>query len=194
MYLQQYSLWPLVSVRECSLRVRNAHVSMCCRNLYSYSGKKTTLLPLCACTVLSPERPWSIIWILRNYCHAADYWDNHANSSWELFRSNSVPAALCCCRRGSCSGRGGSFRCWHPAARCKTALLWRVSQGTDSCSKSVLITLLTLVPQSSGLVWLQPLSQRPGFQTWANIPLKLACSLNGCKENSAKHRHSEEDI
>lgn len=122
MYLQKYSQWPLVSVRECSLRVRNAHVSVCCRNLYSYSGKKTTLLPLCACTVLSPERPWSIIWILRNYCHAADYWDNHANSSWELFRSNSMPAALCCCWRGSCSGRGGSFWCWHPAACCKTVL------------------------------------------------------------------------
>lgn len=90
---------------------------------------KTALLSLCACTALSPERSWSIIWMLRNYCHAADYWDNHANSSWELFRSNSVPAARCHCWRGSCSGRAGScwcpstgFGCWHPAACCKTVL------------------------------------------------------------------------
>lgn len=152
----------LLLVRECSLRV-NARVSACCRNLYSHSGKKTTPLSLCACTALSPERPWSIIWILRNYCHAADDWDSHANSSWELFRSNSAPAAWCRCWRGSCSAGLAAAGARAPALdvgsqlhAVNCACFWRVSWGTESGSKCVLTTLFTFLSQSSGLVCLQP--------------------------------------
>ena len=80
-YLQQYFLWALVGLREKSLRERNAPMTVHCRSLHRSSGQKQTLLLLCVCTVLSPVGRWSIVWTLRSYFHAADYWDNHFNNS-----------------------------------------------------------------------------------------------------------------
>lgn len=211
-YLQQYSPWPLVSLGEWSLRERNAPVSVRYRSLHNSSGQKVTLLLLCVFMVLSPVRTWSIIWTLRSYFLAADYWDNHVNSSLGAVQEQycahyavpllqRLPALAGVAAAGAGALAFGVNTQLHAVKLCsplECKLRHRLVQQVW------LNHFFTFLPQLSGLVYrlrvvilpsaLKSDVRAPDLDLFCVTIFKLACSFNGCRQDSAKHRHSETDI